>query len=91
MRLALAGVLLARLALAQDLPEVTHLRDGGYLVPEQAWRAMDDEMKRLQWQVKNPPKAEPVPVQGYLIGMAVTGTVGLIVGAVLGVYLGKKL
>ncbi len=101
MRFALVGVLIARLALGADggspvKQEVTHLRDGGYLVPEAAWNDIDAEMKRLQWQVKNPPKQEEIqiPVQGYLIGMAVVATAFLAGGFALGwttqAQLGKK-
>jgi hypothetical protein len=96
-RFALAGVLIARLCLASDggverKPTVTHLRDGGYFVPEQSWRAIDAEMKHLQWQVANPPKNPEitVPLQGWIIGMAVTGAIMFGAGVAAGYCLDHK-
>lgn len=93
MRFALAGVLIARIALAGEAdagfaprPTVTHLRSGDYLVPAESWQAIDAEMRRLRWQVDHPPK-EPIitpPIQAYLIGMAIVGTVFTGVGFAAG-------
>lgn len=90
LRLALVGVLISSVAVAADggvaKLEVIHRRDAGvYLVPDEAWNALDTELKRLQHSEHLPkPVAVDPEVQGYLIGMAITGAVFLAAGVALG-------
>ncbi len=59
----------------------------GYYAPPAAFDALDAEMKRLQAIEKDPPmQTIDIPVQGYLIGMAVTGVVFFAGGIALGYY-----
>lgn len=77
-------------------PPVYHLTKptlvpaGHYVLPPASWAAVDGEMKRLQYVEKNPPPGT-VPVEGYLIGMAVVATVFLAGGVALGYVASKEL
>lgn len=78
-----------------DLPEAFVVRTAGtleigpaplvppvYIYPEPAHKAVDDELKRCQYNDAHP-KVEP-DVKGYLIGMSVVGTLMFLAGAAVG-------
>ncbi len=76
------------------IPENTRI-DGllpaGFFLTDADFAIVDNEMKRLQ-AVEQQPKDDPrIPVEGYLIGMAINACVFVLVGMAIGAYLGKKL
>lgn len=91
-----ALLLAALLAADGGMPPVYRLTKptlvpaGHYVLPPASWAAVDGEMKRLQNVEKNPPPGT-VPVEGYLIGMAVVATVFLAGGVALGYVASKEL
>jgi hypothetical protein len=70
-------ILSLALLLAQNPPRVTLLASGDYLVPQEAFAAVDSEMKRLQ-AVEKAHKGE-----SWLTAILVSSAVGLVVGALV--------
>lgn len=91
-----ALLLAAILAADGGTPPVYHLTKptlvpaGAYVMPPESWAAMDGEMKRLQFVEKHPPEGN-IPVEGYLVGMAVVAAAFLAGGIAIGYVASKEL